>query len=67
MSILITGGTGSFGNACARKLLDRGHTRICIYSRGEHAQAESESGLATIKGFAGLSGTCGTATVSGGL
>ena len=40
MSILITGGTGSFGNACVQKLLDRGHTRICIYSRGEHAQAE---------------------------
>lgn len=40
MSFLITGGTGSFGRAFARQLLDDGCQRICIYSRGEHAQAE---------------------------
>lgn len=40
MSILITGGTGSFGRAFTKALLDGGHERICIYSRGEHAQAD---------------------------
>ena len=40
VSILITGGTGSFGQAFTRRLLDDGAGRICIYSRGEHAQAE---------------------------
>lgn len=40
-SYLITGGTGSFGRAFARRLLDAGMSdRVCIYSRGEHAQAE---------------------------
>ena len=39
MSILITGGSGSFGRAFARHLLDRGSGRVCILSRGEHAQA----------------------------
>jgi len=39
-SILITGGTGSFGQAFTERLLSDGlATRICIYSRGEHAQA----------------------------
>ena len=39
-SVLITGGTGSFGRAFARRLLDDGVERIVILSRGEHAQAE---------------------------
>lgn len=40
-SILITGGTGSFGTAFAKRLLEGGdYGRICIYSRGEHRQAE---------------------------
>lgn len=39
-SILITGGTGSFGQAFVRFLLDSTDVqRICVYSRGEHAQA----------------------------
>lgn len=39
-SILITGGTGSFGQAFTRYLLDNSlASRICIYSRGEHTQA----------------------------
>lgn len=39
-SILITGGTGSFGQAFTRFLLDNGISdRICIYSRSEHIQA----------------------------
>ena len=39
-SILITGGTGSFGQAFTEKLLKGSeYDRICIYSRGEHAQA----------------------------
>lgn len=39
MNLLITGGTGYFGQAFARAMLDRGdYERICIYSRGEYAQ-----------------------------
>ena len=39
MNILITGGTGSFGQAFVKKLLaQQVAKRIVIYSRGEHAQ-----------------------------
>lgn len=39
-SVLITGGTGFFGRAFVRRLLDGGLAeRICIFSRSEHAQA----------------------------
>lgn len=38
--ILITGGSGTFGRAYARHLIEAGTDRICIYSRGEHAQAD---------------------------
>jgi UDP-N-acetylglucosamine 4,6-dehydratase len=37
--MLITGGTGSFGQVFVRRLLDDGHERICIYSRDEYKQA----------------------------
>lgn len=41
MNILITGGTGSFGQAFVRRLLKDGTAkRIVIYSRNEHSQAE---------------------------
>jgi len=40
MSVLITGGTGSFGRAFVRRILDSDVERICVFSRGEHAQAE---------------------------
>ncbi len=40
MSLLITGGTGTFGRAFVADALKRGVDRICIYSRGEHAQAQ---------------------------
>ena len=42
-SVLITGGSGAFGTACARRLLtsyNPGPGRIVIFSRGEHRQAE---------------------------
>lgn len=39
-SVLITGGTGSFGRACVDRLLDLGAERVVVLSRGEHAQAE---------------------------
>lgn len=40
-SILVTGGSGSFGRAFVRRLLrDSLSERICVYSRGEHRQAE---------------------------
>lgn len=41
MQVLVTGGTGSFGRAFVKRLLaDTSEKRICIYSRGEHAQAQ---------------------------
>jgi UDP-N-acetylglucosamine 4,6-dehydratase len=43
-SILITGATGSFGTAFIRFLLDSTQIqRICLYSRGEHAQASARA------------------------
>ena len=39
-SVLVTGGTGSFGQAFARKALDIGCERVCVLSRSEHKQAE---------------------------
>lgn len=40
-SILITGGSGSFGNAFVERLLaGRDYGRIAVYSRGEHAQED---------------------------
>lgn len=40
MSVLITGGTGFFGRAYVRAALKAGAGRVCVYSRGEHAQAD---------------------------
>lgn len=41
MNILISGGTGSFGQAFVKKLLRDGTARrIVVYSRNEHSQAE---------------------------
>ena len=45
-SILITGGTGSFGRALARTLLDRYQPkRVCIYSRDEVKQSEMQQDI----------------------
>lgn len=45
-SVLITGGTGTLGRALTRRLLDDGLSdRICIFSRGEHAQADMRDAL----------------------
>jgi len=38
-SVLITGGSGFFGRAFARRMLADHAERVCVYSRGEHAQA----------------------------
>lgn len=38
-SVLITGGSGFLGHALVERLLDGRCERICIYSRGEYAQA----------------------------
>lgn len=38
-SVLITGGTGFFGQAFVRAALEAGAGRIAVYSRSEHAQA----------------------------
>ena len=41
MNYLITGGSGSFGQAFTKRLLqDNSVGRVAIFSRGEHAQAE---------------------------
>lgn len=39
-SVLITGGTGTFGQAFVSRALADGAERVCVYSRGEHRQAE---------------------------
>ena len=39
-SVLISGGTGSFGRAFTERLLGTGIDRIAILSRGEHCQAD---------------------------
>lgn len=44
-SILITGGTGTFGRAFVRKLLLTDIERICVLSREEHAQADMRAEL----------------------
>jgi UDP-N-acetylglucosamine 4,6-dehydratase len=44
-SWLITGGSGFLGRALVRKLLTQGVDRICVYSRGEHAQAEARASI----------------------
>ena len=45
-SVLVTGGTGSFGQAFVRCLLDTTQVkRVCIFSRGEHAQAAMRRAL----------------------
>ncbi len=41
-NVLITGGTGSFGQAFTKYLLTTKAERIVIYSRGEHAQEEMQ-------------------------
>ena len=38
-SLLITGGTGSIGEALVRDALSRGFERVCIFSRDEYKQA----------------------------
>lgn len=44
-SILVTGGTGTFGQAFVPAALDAGYDRVCVYSRGEHRQAEMRENL----------------------
>lgn len=44
-SILISGGTGSFGNAFARHALEQGARRVVIFSRDELKQSQMRSAL----------------------
>src|SRR5882672_12831472 len=39
-TILVTGGSGSFGNAFVRKVLPMQPAKIIVYSRGEHLQEQ---------------------------
>ena len=53
--MLVTGGTGAFGRAFVRRLIDRGHRRICVYSRNEYKQAQmrEEFGTDQVRYFIG--------------
>ena len=44
-SVLITGGSGTLGRALARRFLSAGVERICVFSRGEHRQADMKREL----------------------
>jgi len=44
-TLLITGGTGSFGNAVIRKFLDTGIKEIRIFSRDEKKQDDMRRDL----------------------
>lgn len=44
-SILVTGGTGSFGQAFVRHALERGAERVCVFSRGELRQVEMREAI----------------------
>lgn len=45
-SVLVTGGTGSFGQAFVRRCLSDGARRVVVFSRGESKQAEMRAALA---------------------
>jgi UDP-N-acetylglucosamine 4,6-dehydratase len=47
--MLITGGTGAFGQAFVQRCLDRGYHRICVYSRDEYKQAKMREKFGTDK------------------
>lgn len=47
--ILITGGTGYLGHGLARRLIELGHRRVRIYSRGEFAQHKMAQAFADAK------------------
>ena len=53
--MLITGGTGAFGRAFVRRMIDNGHRRICVYSRDEYKQAQmrEELGADQVRYFIG--------------
>jgi UDP-N-acetylglucosamine 4,6-dehydratase len=44
-SVLVTGGTGTFGNAFVRRALADGARRVVVFSRGESKQAEMKAAL----------------------
>lgn len=45
-SVLVTGGTGSFGNAFVRRALDDGAARVAVFSRDELKQAHMRAAFA---------------------
>jgi len=53
--MLITGGTGAFGRAFVRRMIEKGHRRICVYSRDEFKQAQmrEEFGTDQVRYFIG--------------
>ncbi len=38
--MLVIGGTGTFGRAFVRRMINQGIRRVCVYSRDEHKQAQ---------------------------
>jgi UDP-N-acetylglucosamine 4,6-dehydratase len=53
-SVLITGGSGSFGNSFVRRLLDTNAERIVVYSRDEQKQDSMVRDLSVHDGFSRL-------------
>lgn len=53
--MLITGGTGAFGRAFVRRMIEKGHRRICVYSRDEYKQHQmrEEFGTDCVRYFIG--------------
>ena len=62
--LLITGGTGSFGNAVLRRFLDSGLREIRILSRDEKKQDDHAPTVRQRPSSSSTSATCATATAS---
>lgn len=54
-AVLVTGGTGTFGEAFVKATLAAGIQRVCVFSRGEHRQAEMRAAVddARVRWFIG--------------
>ena len=64
--VLITGGTGSFGNASSQLLGEHEPAAIRIYSRDELKQHEMQRRFAATSGCASSSATCATSAAAAG-
>jgi UDP-N-acetylglucosamine 4,6-dehydratase len=53
-SVLVTGASGFFGRGFVRRALDLGAERVCVFSRGEHAQAQMREDFQDVRDLARL-------------